>query len=271
LPSSPARKYVELAYAALRAWAYVLVLQFAYVVTLAVNKIIYPSAPWFIAPLILILVASAFWPVTQWSEWPIASANNRLSVAVLRVFLGGLVCFGVVVLMSGYLLGLVGTLWPAPADATESLVVAVPLFLPLFGAWIEEIAFRGMLQGKLERQFGTPIAIAVTSVVFVLAHAGNLGFERQIPFYLVLSVICGILASRSQSLGPAIGVHVFIDALMALATLPGIPLHFRGLSGTSISVVVFVTALSTFGLFFSLKRGGRGVSADTFASDHLEI
>ena len=117
---------------------------------LEANKIVDPSVPWFIAALILILVASVFWPVTQWSEWPIASAKNRLSLAVLQVLLGGLVCVGVIVLISGYLLGLVGTPWPAPADATESLVVAVPLFFPLFGAWIEEIAFRGMLQGKLE-------------------------------------------------------------------------------------------------------------------------
>jgi membrane protease YdiL (CAAX protease family) len=248
-----------------------LVLQFAYVVTLAANKVIFPSQPWFVAALVMLLVVSIFWPVTQWSEWPIVSAKNRLARAVLQVFLASLVCLGVIVLVSGYLLGLVATSWPAPPDATESLVVAVPLFLPLFGAWIEEIAFRGMLQGKLERHFGSSIAIAVTTVVFVLAHSGNVGFARQIPFYLVLSGICGILASRSKSVGPAIGVHVFINGLMALATLPGIPLNFRGLSGTSISVVVIMTTLAAFGLFFSLKRARQAVSVDMLGSnDELE-
>src|ERR1700730_17003609 len=184
------RAHIELIYIALRACAYFLALRFAYTVTLAANKIIFPSEPWFIAALVMLLIVSTFWPVNQWSEWPIVSVNNKMARTVLQVFLGGLVCFGVIVLVSGYIMGMVATSWPVPAGTTNSLVVAVPLFLPLFGAWIEEIAFRGMLQGKLERHFGSSLAITVTTAAFVMAHTG-IGFARQITFYLVLSGICG--------------------------------------------------------------------------------
>jgi membrane protease YdiL (CAAX protease family) len=251
---------IESVYAMLRAVLYLVAMRVAYGVILGINEAIFPSEPWFIAVLVMLLILTSFWPVPQSSEWPMVSATNRLVRTALRVFLAGLVCFGVTVLVSGYLLGVVATSWPVPGGATESLVDWVPLILPLYGAWIEEVAFRGMMQGKLERRFGVVLAITVTTVFFVSAHVGNIGFSRLIPVYVVLSVLCGILASRSKSIGPAIGLHVLINGLMALLTLPGLPLHFHGMSGTNFSVLFLITLLAALGLYYSLNKAKLPIS-----------
>jgi membrane protease YdiL (CAAX protease family) len=52
----------------------------------------------------------------------------------------------------------------------ESLLYAVAVARLIFAALAEEIGFRGILQGGLERHMRLSRAIAITPVVFVFAH-----------------------------------------------------------------------------------------------------
>jgi membrane protease YdiL (CAAX protease family) len=77
---------------------------------------------------------------------------------------------------------------------------------------IEEAAFRGYLQSRLER-YGAGTAIVVTSVVFALFHSVH-GWQTLLfmgPGLFIASVLYGMLAYHTGSIVPGIVVHVLGD------------------------------------------------------------
>ena len=103
-------------------------------------------------------------------------------------------------------------------DLTWPVSAPVVFFLPAFAyPVLEEIAFRGALQGALwktrlaEFAWG-PISAAnlLTSVVFVAAH-----FFWQLPYVavsvIVPSLIFGYFRDRYRNIVPAVLLHVFYN------------------------------------------------------------
>lgn len=86
---------------------------------------------------------------------------------------------------------------------------------------IEEIAFRGMLQGQLQQRWPRrkvgPISLAngVTTLVFAASH-----LMQQTPAWAALvilpSLVMGHLRDRSGSAWPAIGLHAYYNLGFAL-------------------------------------------------------
>lgn len=77
---------------------------------------------------------------------------------------------------------------------------------------VEEAAFRGYLQSRLERH-GAGTAIVVTSVVFALFHSLH-GWQTLLfmgPGLFIASVLYGMLAYHTGSILPGIVVHVLGD------------------------------------------------------------
>ena len=70
------------------------------------------------------------------------------------------------------------------------------------GVW-EEIAFRGLIQGSLERAVRPPTAIAMTAVLFATIHCRL----ASAPILLLLGLFLGWLRHRSRSLYPGMLVH----------------------------------------------------------------
>lgn len=86
---------------------------------------------------------------------------------------------------------------------------ATMLVLLLFGApvagIIEEAAFRGYMQGPIERCSGLTVAILITGTMFALAH---LDFTPVLwPYYVAVAAIYGTVTSRTNSILPAIVLH----------------------------------------------------------------
>jgi membrane protease YdiL (CAAX protease family) len=70
---------------------------------------------------------------------------------------------------------------------------------------IEEAAFRGYMQGPIERRFGLPIAILVTGTMFAVAH---LDFTWILwPYYVAVAAIYGTVTYLTQSTLPAVVLH----------------------------------------------------------------
>lgn len=77
---------------------------------------------------------------------------------------------------------------------------------------VEEVAFRGYMQSRLER-FGAGTAIVVTSVVFALFHSVH-GWQTLLvmgPGLFIASVLYGMLAYHTGSIVPGMIVHVLGD------------------------------------------------------------
>jgi membrane protease YdiL (CAAX protease family) len=82
----------------------------------------------------------------------------------------------------------------------------------------EEAGFRGYLQGPLERRYGPALGIAITSVVFGLAHLTHGAFLPAIIFDMGWGALYGLLTYQSGSIVPAIILHCSADALEFIAT-----------------------------------------------------
>lgn len=80
------------------------------------------------------------------------------------------------------------------------LLAAAPV-----AAVIEEAAFRGYMQGPIERRYGLIFAIIVTGTMFAIAH---LDFQLVLwPYYVAVSAIYGTVASLINSILPAMVLH----------------------------------------------------------------
>jgi membrane protease YdiL (CAAX protease family) len=77
----------------------------------------------------------------------------------------------------------------------------------------EEAGFRGYLQGGLERRFGPAAAIAVTSVLFWLAHLNHADGAARWALLLAMAALLGALTWSAGSIRPAIACHAGIDTI----------------------------------------------------------
>jgi membrane protease YdiL (CAAX protease family) len=80
------------------------------------------------------------------------------------------------------------------------LLMAAPV-----AAFVEEAAFRGYMQGPIERRHGVVSAILITGTMFAIAH---LDFTPLLwPYYVAVAAIYGIVTSLTNSIWPAILLH----------------------------------------------------------------
>lgn len=73
---------------------------------------------------------------------------------------------------------------------------------------VEETAFRGYMQGGIERRHGLTPAILVTGSLFGLSHFHHpeVGLVL-LPFYLAIAAVYGLLAAATDSTYPSIVLH----------------------------------------------------------------
>ena len=139
----------------------------------------------------------------------------------LAFAVGGTVLFFLVfLLIPASLLGREGLAIPA-------LVRDAPWLVPanmLQGA-AQELQFRGLLLGSLERFSSPLVANACQAVVFGLAHLAIVYQGPVAPFVpltMLLGFVLGWVTQRTSSIWPAIVVHMVADIVVTLAVLPGL-------------------------------------------------
>jgi membrane protease YdiL (CAAX protease family) len=145
----------------------------------------------------------------------------HLGWPALAFTVGGTVLFLVVfLLIPASLLGREGLAIPA-------LVRDAPWLIPanmLQGA-AQELQFRGLLLGSLERLTSPLVANACAAVVFGLAHLAIVyqgPIAPFVPLTMLLGFVLGWVTQKTGSLWPAIVVHGVADVVVTLAVLPGL-------------------------------------------------
>ena len=73
---------------------------------------------------------------------------------------------------------------------------------------VEETAFRGYMQGGIERRHGLTTAILVTGSLFGLSHFNHpeVGIAL-LPYYLAVAAVYGLLAAATNSIFPGMVLH----------------------------------------------------------------
>ena len=81
----------------------------------------------------------------------------------------------------------------------------------------EEAAFRGYMQAPIERRYGILIALLIVGILFGFWHFDHTEVSFiNLPYYLAVSMIYGMLAYRTGSILPAVVLHVGGNALVDL-------------------------------------------------------
>lgn len=98
---------------------------------------------------------------------------------------------------------------------TVKEVLGIPWMLLLIGtcpAVFEELAFRGLLQGRLAALLGENLGILATGSAFALAHGITTGF----PFHMFLGLYLCWLRVRCHSLLPCMVLHFLYNSTLVI-------------------------------------------------------
>jgi len=167
----------------------------------------------------LMLIAAALH--TAPPGWRPALRLRRLGAAATLACVGGVVALVVA-----------GLAAPAPLLGREGVpLVAVQRDLPLLGpafalqAVAQELQFRGLLLGTLERAAPPWLANLGQASLFGLAHVA-VQYEGPagpfVPITVALGLALGWVTQRTGSLWPAIVIHVAAELAVAVAVLDGL-------------------------------------------------
>ena len=172
-----------------------------------------PAAPWS-APLIAVYLW-LYWQYVGGRWWPDSTSAARrrdLRAVPLSPVLWrwSLVAGALGIAAITTLTYALGRLVPLGLDFPEVLeelpnmtMVTMVVMISIMAGIVEEAAFRGYMQSRIERRHGPVIAILVVSVFFVLAHfPTSIAALPRMCLILIASIGYGILAYMAGSILP---------------------------------------------------------------------
>jgi membrane protease YdiL (CAAX protease family) len=185
------------------------------------NLRVIPGVPWAILPMALYLWL--YWQYLNGAGWPRTSAEGRRTSLRANGLSGDIWGLSLVAGTIGLtallpLLGIMSRLVRLPA---ESQPINVPSHMPFITVFlllvmasivagvVEEAAFRGYMQGPIERQHGPIMAILVNGTLFGFAHYHHhpASVLAMLPFYISVAAVYGGLAYATNSILPGLVLH----------------------------------------------------------------
>lgn len=200
----------------------------------------WPAAPWSAA--LIAVYLWLYWQYVGGRWWPRSTSAARRrdlrAVPLSRVLwrwslLAG--ALGIAALTT--LTYALGRLVPLGLDFPEVLeelptmtMVTMVVTISIMAGMVEEAAFRGYMQSRIERRHGPVTAILVVSVFFVLAHLPtSIAALPRMGLILIASIGYGVLAWMTGSILPGLVLHAAGD-IVGFGLLW---LSLRGSSATS--------------------------------------
>jgi len=187
---------------------------------LAVNLRVGKIAPWSILPMAVYLWCYWKYIGGSWGALETAGVRrtnlraNALSAemwaAAIFAGLSGFAALVALIVPMGRIISLPQA---APLTAPAGMP-AITAFLLLVTSSIvagitEEAAFRGYMQGPIEKQYGLALAILVNGMAFGLLHFPNHPADvwKMLPYYIAVSAVYGGLTWAANSILPAVVLH----------------------------------------------------------------
>lgn len=240
-----------------------------------VNGRLWAGIPWCV-PLGLVWLA-LFSAYLNGRGWPRASAPTRKQLFRVRPLHGATAIWaciasatGLVTLVTLYFVAIQFVNLPPGAFRPRSVgmvstFVIVPIMImnAIVAGVAEEAAYRGYMQGMLERRFNRAVAVALVTIVFTGLHL--LGGTKTLPLAIPVcatSIVLGALTAITQSIVPAIVVHVLADTVTLpfewglLGWLPVGRFQTNGIDTLFVAAVVLVAvgSIATVAAFLRLHK-----------------
>jgi len=216
------RKIGATAWATLVAFAILFVGQAIWSGLLAANFRNSPrAAPWSVLAMAVVLWAG--WTYLGGSWWPPKTsqarrrgrrANPVSATGFLLSLLAGVLAM--VALAGCWIVFFQLAKTPANALGDPSkypllTIVLLVLMSSLVSPIVEEIAFRGYCQQILERHFSGTVAVLLSSLLFMLAHANHGWYWTKLSVYFLGGIVFGAIARLTNSILTSLPVHIFAD------------------------------------------------------------
>jgi membrane protease YdiL (CAAX protease family) len=101
----------------------------------------------------------------------------------------------------------------APSGVPGLTVFVLLVMSSIVAGVTEEAAFRGYMQGRIARRYGLAMGILVNGVMFGLLHFPNHpgAVLSMLPYYISVAAVYGGLTWASNSILPALVLHVAGD------------------------------------------------------------
>ena len=98
---------------------------------------------------------------------------------------------------------------------TPAEIALLVLMTVLLAPLVEEIFYRGLLQGALQDRFGPVVAIGGASFFFAIAHL----LWLQFPALLIVGLVHGIMLWRLKRIGASVWSHMSFNAVTVIYLL----------------------------------------------------
>lgn len=149
---------------------------------------------------------------------PEISRHRAGMETVLGVLIGTIFIIGsalIIMALGGY-----SFQWASSADTSSVLISSITPALA--AAIVEELIFRGLMFQAIDKMGGKPLALAVTSLFFGVAHLGNSGATLWSAFAIALEagVLLGAAFLWRRNLWFAMGLHFAWNAVEGLLGIP---------------------------------------------------
>ncbi len=156
-----------------------------------------------------IVVVAICWAAPSYSFSGLRSAASKFYVEMLGVWI---LLTSMAILWTNYIVS-TDKYGDFEIDTTSELGLGWALLLiGVFPAIFEELAFRGMLQGRLMAILGHKEGLLATATVFALAHGMTFG----LPFHFIGGLYLCYLRDRSGSLWPGALLHFLYNASIVI-------------------------------------------------------
>jgi len=208
-----------------------MILQSGWSVFFIANLKIAPSIPWS-APIALLYL----WLVFQYfnGRWKPSStsASRRDHLRARRLgrrewpmavaAIGAVVIFIIATTILSYRLIEVPAEETGLADATGPSLYVWLAMISIVAGVSEEAGFRGYMQTPLEKRYGAVFAVAVSAVMFWLAHLNHANGVPRVAALCIMGGALGSLTVCARSIVPSMIAHAMTDGIVFIGSTASI-------------------------------------------------
>ena len=153
-----------------------------------------------------------YWGYFSFGKEPFRQVSGKVMLLSIMLVFAAMFMFNVL----AQELGLPDELAETMQQVSNNLLgcISIAVLAPI----LEEVLFRGAIQGYLMRKYNPAVGIVLASIIFGLIHMNPI----QIFYATCLGLVFGWIYYRTRSLMPVVIGHVLNNSLAAITMLTGV-------------------------------------------------
>jgi membrane protease YdiL (CAAX protease family) len=207
------------------------------------NARLAPDHAWFPLPVLAICLGFAVFAERRWriglAHPPGVNWRRVYLLAFTATVVG--VCVAV---LQGALAGLTREAEFGPAGTGAQFRFAFAFVMPLVAAILAEVAFRGVMQGRLQAVMSPLAAIVVVTAINTAAHRWTPETAAQWMGYAALLAGCGYVRWLGGSVLPALTAHFWQNLALAWVLYRYGPFALGALPGNALAATALIGAVA---------------------------